>query len=303
MLSDAGPLGAHHLAAGYLDQASTLRMIARHQGATEPMQIYSITSGKGGVGKTSLICNIAARFGQLGQSVLLIDADMGLANIDILMGLKPKATLAEFFEGDVELPELLLPGPRNVTVLPSASGVHELAHLSDANILKLMSALDALEQSFDVLLVDTGAGVGKNVRYFNAAAQDVLVVATPEPTSMTDAYATMKVMHAEHSVKQFRLIVNMTRDAKQARQVYRHLTTVADRFLPDISIDYLGYVARDPQVSGAIIQRKLLIEGWPNSPASLCIEQLVDALMMDAQNRPPSGNLQFFWRRLLEQGA
>ena len=129
------------------------------------------------------------------------------------------------------------------------------------------------------------------------------MVATPEPTSMTDAYATMKVMFTEHSVKRFRLIVNMTRDAKQARQVYRHLTTVADQFLPDVSIDYLGYVTRDRHVSSAVLKRKLLIEAWPDSPASLCIEQLVDALMMDAQNRPPSGNMQFFWRRLLQQGA
>ncbi len=267
------------------------------------MQVYSITSGKGGVGKTNLICNMALRFAELGKRVLLIDADLGLANVDIVMGLKPKATLADLFDGSAELTDLLVPGPGGVTVLPASSGVQEMAYLSDDQILLFMGALEELDRDFDILLVDTGAGIGKNVLYFNAAAQEVMVVSTPEPTSMTDAYAVMKVLSQRHDVKRFHLIVNMAPDRKTALRVYRHLTTVADTHLPDVVIDYLGHVLRDPAVSEAVVDRQLLLQNAPESPAAECIRELVDTLAADSTDRPISGNMQFFWRRLLQPGA
>ncbi len=267
------------------------------------MQVYSITSGKGGVGKTNLICNMALRFAELGKRVLLIDADLGLANVDIVMGLKPKATLADLFDGSAELTDLLVPGPGGVTVLPASSGVQEMAYLSDDQILLFMGALEELDRDFDILLVDTGAGIGKNVLYFNAAAQEVMVVSTPEPTSMTDAYAVMKVLAQRHDVKRFHLIVNMVPDRKTALRVYRHLTTVADTHLPDVVIDYLGHVLRDPAVSQAVVDRQLLLQSAPESPASGCIRELVDTLVTDSTDRPISGNMQFFWRRLLQPGV
>lgn len=266
------------------------------------MQIFSITSGKGGVGKTSLVCNMALHFGRLGRRVLLIDADMGLANVDILMNLKPEANLAQLFSGEAELPDLLVEARPNVTVLPSASGVQEMTHLDDGQLLRLMSALDGLDADFDVVLVDTGAGIGKNVMHFNAAARQVLVVSTPEPTSMTDAYATMKVLSTAHGVKRFRLIVNQVDSRKQGLRVYRHITHVADQYL-DIAIDFAGFVLRDPNVSLSVIERALLLERFPDSPASECIRQLVDDLARDVGDDAPSGNIQFFWKRLLQPGA
>lgn len=286
-----------------MDQASTLRMMTRDAGGVGGMQIYSVTSGKGGVGKTSLVCNIAHRFGQLGRKVLLVDADMGLANVDIVMGLKPKATLAQLFSGECSLEDLLVEGPPNVTVLPSASGVQELSHLSDEQVLHLMSALDDLDRTFDVLLIDTGAGIGKNVLYFNAAAREVLVVATPQPTSLTDAYAMIKVMRHQHDIKRFQLIVNQVASRKEALRVYRHLTTVADEYLDDVALDYLGHVVSDPAVGQAVVERQLLMDAHPDNPAALCIAGIVDRLDDEAAARPPSGNLQFFWRRLLQPSA
>ncbi len=267
------------------------------------MQIYSITSGKGGVGKTSLVCNMALCFARSGKRVLLIDADLGLANIDIVMGLKPRATLEDLFAGQAELADLLVEGPGGVMVLPAASGVQEMSQLTDDQILQFMGALDELDADFDVLLVDTGAGIGKNVLYFNAAAQDVLVVSTAEPTSMTDAYAVMKVLAQRHDVKRFHLLVNMVPDRKTALRVYRHLTSVADQHLPDVVIDYVGHVLRDPLVSEAVIERRLLLEGHPDSAAARCIHEIVDTLLADVEARPPSGSMQFFWRRLLQPGA
>ena len=254
------------------------------------------------MGKTSLICNIAARFGQLGRRVLLIDADLGLANIDIIMGLKTTATLQQLFNGECTLPEILIEGPPNVTVMPSGSGVRELTYLKDEQLLMFMNALDELENVYDVLLVDTGAGIGKNVLYFNAAAQDVLVVATPEPTSLTDAYAIMKVMSRDYALKRFNLIVNQVPNRKAALDVYRKLTRVADQYL-DISIDYLGHVVRDTLMGTAVVERTLLIEGHPGTPAAACITELVDRLVEEQQVRPPTGNMQFFWKRLLRASA
>lgn len=268
-------------------------------GVGTTMQIYSITSGKGGVGKTSLICNMALQLGRLGRRVLLIDADMGLANVDIMMGFKPEATLADLFSGDAALADLLVEARPNVTVLPAASGVQEMTHLEDGQLVQLMSSLDDLDADFDVVLVDTGAGIGKNVLRFNAAARRVLVVSTPEPTSMTDAYATIKVLSSAHSVKRFRLIVNQADSRKQALRVYRHITNVADQYL-DVAIDYAGFVVRDPEVSRSVIERKLLLERLPDSPAAQCIQALVDDLLRDGEEDAPTGNMQFFWKRLLQ---
>ena len=264
------------------------------------MQIYSITSGKGGVGKTSLICNMAFAFAQQGRRVLLIDADLGLANVDIVMGLRPQATLADFFAGDVSLDEVLVEGPAGIFVLPAASGVQEMSRLSNEQVLSLMAALEELPQHFDVLLVDTGAGIGDNVLTFNAAARAVLVVATAEPTSMTDAYAVMKTLAQRHEVRRFQLIVNQVADRKEALRVYRHLTTVADQFMPEVAIDYLGFVVRDPNVSRAVVERTLLAQGHPDSPAAVCIAQLVQTLDASAEDDAVAGNLQFFWRRLAQ---
>lgn len=266
------------------------------------MQIFSITSGKGGVGKTSLVCNMALQFGRIDRKVLVIDADMGLANVDIMMGLSPEATLEQLFSGQASIGDLLVEARPNVCVLPAASGVREMTHLEDAQIRHLLDALDDLDTEFDVVLVDTGAGIGKNVLRFNAAAGDVIVVATPEPTSMTDAYALMKVLSQSSGVRRFRLVANQVETRKQALRVYRHLTNVADQYL-DIAIDFGGFVLRDPQVSRAVVERKLLLEAYPDSPASDCVRQLVADLDAQRDERPASTHVQFFWKRLLQAGT
>lgn len=278
-------------------------MIAKQPKHRNPMQILSVTSGKGGVGKTSIVCNMAVRFGQLGKKVLLIDADLGLANVDIVMGLSPSGTLEHFFKGERALGELLLEGPENVRVLPSGSGVKTLTRLTDDQMLLLMGGLDDLDAELDVLLIDTGAGIGKNVMYFNAAAQDVVVVATPEPTSITDAYAVIKLLNRDHDVKTFRLLVNQVKARKAALDVYRKLTTVADQYLPDVAIEYLGHVLIDENVSRAVVERHLLLEARPESPAARCVSDIVDRLVDEARLQAPTGNMQFFWKRLLQAGV
>ena len=265
------------------------------------MQVYSMTSGKGGVGKTSLVCNVAQHFGALGKKVLLIEADLGLANVDNMMGLKPKANLSDLFAGQAGLESLLVSGPENVTVLPASSGVQEMSFLSDEQVVTFMAAVNDLKREFDVVLIDTGAGIGKNVLYFNAAAQDVILVVTPEPTSITDAYALIKVLRAEKSIKNFRLVVNRVQDRKEALKVYGYLTNVTDKFLKDVSLDYLGHVAMDSKVNEAVMRQSLLLESAPDSEAAQCIRELVTTLNLDEPKQAPTGNLQFFWQRLIEQ--
>ena len=264
------------------------------------MQIYSITSGKGGVGKTNLVCNMAQHFGALGKQVLVIDADLGLANVDIVMGLSPQANLSDLFEGTADLESLLIPGPPNVTILPASSGVQEMSLLSDDQVLRFMEAVNQLDRKFEVVLVDTGAGIGRNVQHFNAATQDVLVVVTPEPTSITDGYALIKVLNQTRSIKKFRLIVNRVKDRQQALRVYGHLTNVTDRFL-DVAVDFLGHVEADDAVNGAVLARTLLMEHAPDSPAAQCVRSLVETLNGDRPVMAPTGNLQFFWQQLIQQ--
>jgi flagellar biosynthesis protein FlhG len=266
------------------------------------MQVFSVTSGKGGVGKTNIICNLAVELGRRGQRVLLIDCDLGLANVDIVMGFKPKANLYQLLQGEATLEEVLIEGAPNVTVLPATSGIREMTRITDEQFLSLMTSLNSLERDFDVVLLDTGAGIGDNVLYFNTAAQEILVVSTPEPTSITDAYAIMKVLSQSYQIKRFNLLVNRARSRKDAVKVYRYLTTVADQYL-DVAIDFFGHVVADEAVSKAVMERKTFLDAFPDSPAAGCIRDLAEEVMRRREARPPSGNMQLFWRRMFQQGT
>ena len=267
------------------------------------MQVISVTSGKGGVGKTNIICNLAVELGRSGQRVLLIDCDLGLANVNIVMGFEPKATLFQLLQGEASLEEVLVDAAPNVTVLPATSGIREMTRLTDEQFLGLMTSLDTLERDFDVVLLDTGAGIGDNVMYFNTAAQEILVVSTPEPTSITDAYAIMKVLSNEYQVKRFNLLVNRARSRKDALKVYRYVTTVADQYLTDVSIDYFGHVVHDDAVSAAVMERKTFQEAFGDSEAASCIRDLAEQVMKRRETRPVGGNMQLFWRRMFQQGT
>lgn len=286
------------------DQASTLRKLAgeRPGKTSTPLRVVSITSGKGGVGKSSLAANLACRWARQGRKVLMIDADLGLANLDIIMGLTPKHHLGHVLTGERRLDEVLVEGPEGIHILPAASGVKSLTNLSEEQRMQLVCAVEELEQEFDLVVLDTGAGIASNVRFFNAAAQELLVVVTPEPTSITDAYAVIKVMRKYHGIKRFRLIVNSVQESAEGRAVYFKLSSVTDSFLDDVALTYMGYVFRDPHVSQAVMSRQLLLDQFPASPAAKCIIRVADDFLKDA---PPatalSGSMGFFFQRLLQQ--
>jgi flagellar biosynthesis protein FlhG len=301
-----------------MDQADPLRKIIRlagrdldEQSIASPkkdkekkseIRVIAITSGKGGVGKTNIVANLGFALSQLGKRVLILDADLGLGNLDVLLGLSPKYNLSHVIMGEKTIPEIIVEGPGKMRILPASSGIQELTQLSEEQKLHLLAELDLLNDSIDILLIDTAAGISSNVMYFNISAQEIIVVVTPEPTSITDAYALMKVLSIKYSEKRFKLLVNLASNTQEASEVFRHLNLVADRFL-DISIEYLGYVLFDENVPKGVKLQKVVSEISPDTHASRCFAALAKKICRLPSPYFPKGNIQFFWRHLLQKGT
>lgn len=290
------------------DQATTLRAMgaaAAPSPASEKnraTRVYAITSGKGGVGKTAVTANIAVALAGLGKKVLILDADLGLANIDVVFGLAPKYNLNHFFAGEQELSAVLIEGPGGVKILPAGSGVQNFTRLDSLQKQRLLDGLDLMHNDFDFVLIDTEAGISENVTYFNTAAQEILVVTTPDPTAITDAYALMKLLSTQYHEKRFNLVVNQVQTDEEALDVYRKLTMVSNRYL-DISIDFLGSIPADRQMIDAIRKQKVIVELYPTSRITAAFTQLAGTLCSEQITCAPKGGIQFFWKRLLDFGS
>lgn len=259
----------------------------------------AVTSGKGGVGKTLVSVNLATQFANMGLRVLVLDADLGLANLDVVLGLTPEYTIQDVLDGSKTLQEVAIPGPMGITLLPAASGVAELSNLSESQRMMLLDHMDHWNADFDVVVVDTGAGISPNVRYFILAVEQILVVATPDPASITDAYALMKVMYLNHRISRFTLLVNQVRNEREALEVYRTVQRVADRFL-NIGLDYAGFVPVDPYVTRAVRQQRTLLELYPTAPSVSAFAKISQDLIKGwRDNRQDHGRLTFFGRRSL----
>ncbi len=292
-----------------MDQAETLRALNSHDPAgivaseeERETRVYSITSGKGGVGKTAVVANIAVSLAKLGKNVLILDADLGLANIDVVFGIAPLYNLNHFFTGERNLQEILFRGPLGIKILPAGSGIQNFTRLDSAQKMKLLDALDSMHNDFDFVLIDTEAGISENVTYFNTAAQEILVVTTPEPTAITDAYALMKLLSTQYHEKHFNLVVNQIQTEDEALDVFKKLTMVSNRYL-EISIDYLGSIPADKQMQEAIRKQKVIVEMFPTSRISMAFNDLASRLCSESIPYAPKGNIQFFWKKLLNFGS
>ncbi len=285
------------------DQATTLRAMTSNtppldtQAERQTTTVYAITSGKGGVGKTAVTANTAVSLAKSGKKVLILDADIGLANIDVVFGLTPKYNLNHFFSQQVPLEEVLIEGPLGIQILPAGSGIQSFIRLDSEQKLRLLEALNALDTVFDYVLIDTEAGISENVTYFNSAAQEILVITTPEPTAITDAYALMKLLSVSYHEKQFNLVVNMVQSEDEALDVYKKLTMVSARYL-DISIDYLGSIPADKQMVTAIQKQQVISQFRPESIIAKSFSRLAARIAATPPCTSPKGNLQFFWNRL-----
>ncbi len=265
-----------------------------------PAPVFAITSGKGGVGKTNVVANLAAALAQRHSRVMVIDADLGLANLDLFLGVKPKHTLADFFSGTAALDETIVANPDGILLLPGASGVQEITALRYEQKAALLTELDALTHAMDLVLVDTGSGISDAVTYFTTAAQEIIVVVTPEPSSMTDAYALVKVLASTHGQKRFWILANSVSGADEARRLFDILSRTALRFL-NASLDLLGWIPRDAQLVRSVARAQMVVTNAPDSPSAHSFFALADRLVqLAAGGVKVKGNVQFFFRRMLE---
>jgi len=273
--------------------------VSRKQKKQSGTRVIAVTSGKGGVGKTNIVANLGYALNKLGKKVLVIDADLGLGNLDVLLGIAPRYNLSHVIVGEKNIREIIVDYAGMMKILPAASGVQELSRLTKEQKIKILTALDSLTDSIDIIIIDTAAGISSNVMYFNMSAQEIIVVVSPEPTSITDAYALMKVLSVKYSKKYFKLLVNMVDSDLEANEVFRQLSLVADRFL-DISIEYIGYVLSDKNVVKSVKRQKIFSAIFPETKSSMCFETLAKNICNSNTDNYPSRKTCFFWEYLFD---
>lgn len=265
------------------------------------VRVIAVTSGKGGVGKSNIVVNLGLALARLGQKVLLIDADLGLANLDILLGLSPRFTIHDLLSLRRSLSEVLVDGPEGIKILPASSGIPELADLDKHQKMFLLNELDEYTENIDVVLIDTGAGISRNVLFFNIAALERIVVANNEPTSITDAYALMKVLASRHGEHHYNLLVNGLAKPQEGENVYRTLLRVTERFLGNgISLKYLGVIPYDEAIPRAVLKQQPVLSLFPQAKVSQCFRSLAKKLWNSSPPAEIGSNIKFFWRRLLQ---
>jgi flagellar biosynthesis protein FlhG len=262
-------------------------------------RVIAVTSGKGGVGKTSVVGNLAIALRRLGKRVLILDGDLGLANIDLIFGLNPKYNIKHVISGEKDLADVIVEGPEDILIIPAGSGVHDLAQLTNGQKLNLLNEFDTLNEDFDVFLIDTGAGISSNIIYFNIAAQERIVVATCEPSSIRSACALMNVIYTEHQTRRFKLLANMVKDADEGKLVYESLSNEVDSLLGRVSIEYVGFIPKDDNCEKAAREQCPVLQRFPTSESSKGFCELAERLLASSAEGPSDGNIKFFWRKLM----
>ncbi|MEE9535964.1 MAG: MinD/ParA family protein [Desulfobacterales bacterium] len=265
-------------------------------------RVIAVTSGKGGVGKTNIVANLGYALTRFGKKVLILDADLGLGNLDVLLGLAPKYNLSHVIMGEKSISDIIVEGPGNLLILPASSGIQELTQLTQEQKVQILSELDQVIDTVDIFFIDTAAGISSNVMDFNVTAHEIIVVVSPEPTSITDAYALMKVLSLKYAEKCCKVIVNLAGTSQQGREVFRQLNMVTERFL-DMTIDYLGSVLFDANVIQGVKQQKLVSELYPDTQASRCFTDLARKIFTSSPTHVPKGDSNFFWHHLIENNC
>ena len=278
------------------DQASSLRKMNK----SKLIKVMAVTGGKGGVGKTNVSLNLAISLSKQGKRVLVLDADLGLANVDVLLGLRVDKNLSHVLRGECTLDDILVTGPHGVNIAPATSGSKSMAELGQTEHAGLIRAFSELRTEIDVLIIDTAAGISDMVMSFSRAAQDVLVVVCDEPTSLTDAYALIKILNREHGVFKFKIVANMVRSEREGTELFSKLSKVTGRFL-DVALELVGVVPFDENIRKSVRTQAAIVDAYPSSPAALAITNLAQKSMTWPIPAQPGGHLEFFIEQLVSR--
>ncbi|HVI58829.1 MAG TPA: MinD/ParA family protein [Luteimonas sp.] len=265
-------------------------------------RVIAVASGKGGVGKTSVCVNLAAALVNAGQRTLLLDTDLGLANVDVMLGLSPRFTLADVFAGRCELRDTLLEGPNGLMVVPAASGKRHMTELGPQQHVGLVHAFSELDLPIDTMVVDNAAGIADGVLTFCQAAQDVVVVVCDEPASVTDAYALIKVLSRERGVSRVQVLANQVHNTAEGRQLFDKLQRVSARFL-DVTLGYLGAIPRDEWLRRAVQRQETVVDAYPSAPSAIAFRDIARRSRQWQSPQGPRGHVEFFLERLIAQPA
>lgn len=277
-------------------QAETLRRSLEGK----PARVMAVCSGKGGVGKTNVACNLAVALSMRGNDVCLLDADVGLANVDVLLGLQPRLNLSHVVSGEAPLEATMLRGPQGIRIVPAASGKFEMTDLQAASQAAIVQAFSTLERQPDVLLVDTAAGISPSVARFVQAAQDAIVVLQDEPASLTDAYALIKVFSQSYGMTRFNVVTNRSPSTAAGRGLFDKLLRVTDAYL-DVALRHLGDIPEDRYLVKAVQEQRAVSDVYPLSAAGSAFQKLAACVDRLPQRAEASGAIQFFFERLLER--
>ena len=266
------------------------------------VRVIAIASGKGGVGKTNIAINLSMAMANLGREVTLFDADLGLANVDVLLGLHPLRNLSHVIKQECDLKDILIKGPHDIKIIPAASGIKMMSQLSDMQHAALIHAFDELVAQTDVLIIDTSAGLFNSVLSFCAAAQEVIVVVCNEPASIADAYALIKVLHHDHQVSRFRILVNMVDEREEGRKLFKRLVQVCDQYL-DVVLDLMGIIPRDSSLVKAVQRQRPLLQAFPSSPAAIEFKKMAKLADKWPRATRANGKMEFFLERVIGSHA
>ena len=278
-----------------MDQAAGLRKVSN----PGPVRVIAVASGKGGVGKTNVSVNLALAMVAEGKRVMLLDADLGLANVDIMLGLHPEYNLSHVINGDRTLEEIILDGPSGLQVVPASSGTQNMAELTQAQHAGMIQAFSEVGHDLDVMIIDTAAGIADSVVSFTRAAQEVIVVVCDEPASITDAYALIKLLNRDYGIQRFRVLSNMTHSMQEGRELFNKMVKVTDRFL-DVTLDFMGTVPYDEYLRKALQKQKAVIDAYPRSKAAMAFKNLAKKADNWPIPRSAGGHLEFFVERLIQ---